>query len=649
MAMANGGQLRANPVHGINTARMLSLYPNGHSDAKSSAERIMSIVKINPKKLYSFDEVRKLYEANYHERISLPELDRIASSLARDSRVFLGVDKENGDVKYLQWFDQVTMNSIMDNLLYEGLKGADSLHAIGAFIKLVLSTDFFRNIDVYLFNFPITREQWNSIGKNQEQIVFDGRTLQMKNLIRTGSAEPSDYVGWRDIGKEIGAVYNDLLARHVPFRYVANIKEEQSTEGPIFPKSVVGYEAKRLLNPPEMGYGVLKCGDLVVGVYKLNQWEEKSSRFTRNRPFYSPNGSTEADKANVNTSFENLFQKIASAVIRIMSETPSLNIAQKLQEEENRGLSVENYLQAIQTDLNNNSHSKREVFSPIAFYPGSKIIPRTLSRRGARYDKHRVAIELLPHPHQNLTEAKITNLTLETFNIFKAAWAPIIQGTWDAEAENIFMEYIRENYIRNAQMMAFVRRQGDLHPLGFASVVKIDVTWANHSVPVYVLAGTAVAPELSGLGLTAILNRQILEYVMRQKTTGRRIYVAFKTSTPLIVGQTIKFDNVFPSFLHPERQATEEELGIARFLAANWAPDVTFDPNTFVLEGLLKKGIGIMKRDFIQWDSSMEVNTFCKTNMNYERGDTMVFVAKLSRWGLLKRAITEWFSHRFML
>lgn len=175
-------------------------------------------------------------------------------------------------------------------------------------------------------------------------------------------------------------------------------------------------------------------------------------------------------------------------------------------------------------------------------------------------------------------------------------------------------------------------------PIGFAAQVYFDIEIGDSEITVLHIGLVYVIPEYQKKSLTRILS--ILPSILLLLKNGfRPLWISNVSQVPVAIGIVgSNYQNVFPNPLKKTKQTLlHRSIGIEILKyhrkAFGTGEDAIYDPDKQIIYNSYTGGSENLKKTFEECPKYRNevVNSYCKDNLNYERGDDVLQLGLLSQ------------------
>lgn len=221
----------------------------------------------------------------------------------------------------------------------------------------------------------------------------------------------------------------------------------------------------------------------------------------------------------------------------------------------------------------------------------------------------------------------------------------------------------RERWDRT--ILSVLREVATGRAIGFSAMSLLDVTVGGRSREVLHLGLLVVDPEYRGWGFSRLVcgTSCLLAFLRRGP---RSLWVSNVSQVPAVLGLVAKtLKSVYPA---PGARATAEHLDVARQIMVRHravfgvSDDAGFDEERFVITDAYTGGSDSLKKSYLEAPKSRhsDVNTWCRQELDYERGDDFLqlarytprvalsfgwrFLKESSGLGLFVQRVGKWFG-----
>lgn len=189
----------------------------------------------------------------------------------------------------------------------------------------------------------------------------------------------------------------------------------------------------------------------------------------------------------------------------------------------------------------------------------------------------------------------------------------------------------REGWDRT--ILSVLREVATGRAIGFSAMSLLDVTVRDRSREVLHLGLLVVDPEHRGWGFSRLVcgTSCLLAFLRRGP---RSLWVSNVSQVPAVLGLVAKtLKSVYPA---PGARATAEQLDVARQIMARHravfgvSDDAGFDEERFVITNAYTGGSDNLKKSYLEAPKSRysDVNAWCRQELDYERGDDFLQLAR---------------------
>ena len=182
-------------------------------------------------------------------------------------------------------------------------------------------------------------------------------------------------------------------------------------------------------------------------------------------------------------------------------------------------------------------------------------------------------------------------------------------------------------------ILSILREVATGRAIGFSAMSLLDTTVGGRSREVLHLGLLVVDPEYRGWGFSRLVcgTSCLLAFLRRGP---RSLWVSNVSQVPAVLGLVAKtLKSVYPA---PGARATAEQLDVARQIMARHravfgvSDDAGFDEERFVITDAYTGGSDNLKKTYFEAPKSRhsDVNAWCRQELDYERGDDFLQLAR---------------------
>lgn len=243
----------------------------------------------------------------------------------------------------------------------------------------------------------------------------------------------------------------------------------------------------------------------------------------------------------------------------------------------------------------------------------------------------RTRARIVERPGQWWDEADLDDLRRDLRQIARAAM-PHMDLTY-----GVFAEGEEGRRALSRSVITLVRDRATGAPIAFNALALLDVDMDGTPTPLLHLGLVCIDPGVRGRGLSWVLYG-LTCFLLLARNGLRPLWISNVTQVPAVAGMvTETFEDVYPSALPGARASLSHTLlaqGLLRDHRSVFGvgPEAGFDPVRFVLTNAYTGGSDALKKRFDEATPHRDPvhNAFCAAQLDYERGDDLVQIGRIS-------------------